>query len=474
MHNEMSEGTNQADAGNDRVAVLSTRRQRFAAFWTLATSSIVMGILLERVTDVETWIDQPRSLLVLQLVGIVVAFNIWVFGLLWLAASLKDQSLFGSAHGLKGFLRKLAGSNTLGLMFVAGNLQDFGPVRNYTESLDDLQAGLFWSGFLVLFFLMIRQGVRLLHRGFAADAISADVALQTDARKPIVYIRSFMLDGRLEGLYTAFTVEQEVCEVMRQLGPIVAIGKPGEPFPELGAARVYTSDEEWQGTIIEYFNRANYVVVQAGPTANLWWEIDEARKRIALNRLLILLVGKQSDTVAFDQALEARFGPISKPSNWPIHAVSPAWSWLAPGIGVELGRIIHFLDGTTPKAESISYPINLESILVMPFIAAYRPFLLPIRRAFTAVFEGTDVQLNAPKSQFVAILLSMYGGLFGLQHFYLGNKSAGWKSVAFWWTTIPMILGWIESVKMTRMDDREFEQFADGQRRRYCYPSQAK
>ena len=37
--------------------------------------------------------------------------------------------------------------------------------------------------------------------------------------------------------------EQELAVLMGRLGPVVAIGKPGERLPELGAARLYVADD---------------------------------------------------------------------------------------------------------------------------------------------------------------------------------------------------------------------------------------
>jgi hypothetical protein len=33
--------------------------------------------------------------------------------------------------------------------------------------------------------------------------------------------------------------------------PVIAVGKPGETLPELGAARMYVGHEDWQRTLLE-------------------------------------------------------------------------------------------------------------------------------------------------------------------------------------------------------------------------------
>jgi hypothetical protein len=48
---------------------------------------------------------------------------------------------------------------------------------------------------------------------------------------------------------TTLTEEEQLAMVMNEIGPFIAIGRPGEQWPELGAARMYVGDDEWQATI---------------------------------------------------------------------------------------------------------------------------------------------------------------------------------------------------------------------------------
>ena len=50
-------------------------------------------------------------------------------------------------------------------------------------------------------------------------------------------------------LISVRTPEQELADILEHVGPVVAVGKPGEPLPELGAARLYVSHDEWQGKV---------------------------------------------------------------------------------------------------------------------------------------------------------------------------------------------------------------------------------
>ena len=59
---------------------------------------------------------------------------------------------------------------------------------------------------------------------------------------------------------------------MARVGPVIAIGKPGERLPQLGAARLYVDDDHWRDTIDDLMAESALVVVRAGDTPNLWWE----------------------------------------------------------------------------------------------------------------------------------------------------------------------------------------------------------
>jgi TM2 domain-containing membrane protein YozV len=423
---------------------------------TVVTSTVAMGVLIDGLSpdDLITRFSYPQ---LVRVAAIAIVFNACVLSVSWLSINLSDGPHWLLRLGVDGWLRLLAGANLLALTFALANLSESKAVTAFVRSLSDLVVAPFWICVLLVFFVAFRQGIRQIHRGLAMGAVGAHAAMLMDKRAPVVYIRSFMLDGQLPGLYGAFTVEQELCTLMARFGPVVAIGKPGEPFPELGAARVYTSDDEWQTTIVDYFNRAGHVLVQVGPTANLWWEIDQARECVPLDRLLIVLLGQQADTAGFTDALESRFGPMVRPpGNRPMRW-SPAWTWLVPGVGVELGLFIHFPNGRSPKAESISYPMSLKNLVMSPFIAPYRPLLVPLRRAFAATNLAAEGEWLNKKSQWAAVLLALYVGLFGAHHFYLGRSREGWLSVVFCWTMLPMLLGWVQCVKMVCMDAQTFD-----------------
>ena len=104
--------------------------------------------------------------------------------------------------------------------------------------------------------LMSCSGAFLFWRGCQYDAKADTERIITDHNPHVLYLRAFLSDSSTRKfiLSTAFmafpqaTLEEQLADVVRPLGDLVAIGRPGEGLPEPGAARMYASDEECSRT----------------------------------------------------------------------------------------------------------------------------------------------------------------------------------------------------------------------------------
>ena len=61
------------------------------------------------------------------------------------------------------------------------------------------------------------------------------------------------------------------------------------------------------------------------------------------------------------------------------------------------------------------------------------------------------------KSKTAAGLLGIFGGTFGIHHFYLGNNKRGILYACLFWTGIPQILGIIEGILLLIKDEDNFD-----------------
>jgi hypothetical protein len=123
-------------------------------------------------------------------------------------------------------------------------------------------------------------GAVLIHLGRRLLVRPANEALARDPRPPVVYLRPFTTDHGIlkKTLYVLsnFGVfesdEEAIARLLKHIGPVVAIGRPGESLPTLGASRVYVGDSEWQAVVSDFLARASVVALRIGHTEGVAWE----------------------------------------------------------------------------------------------------------------------------------------------------------------------------------------------------------
>jgi hypothetical protein len=154
---------------------------------------------------------------------------------------------------------------------------------------------LLWLAALAFFIAPImHMFFRRAQRMRASGALQALMA--SHDKRPILYLRSFDIDQHaarsalLELASMAApiaTPEQELAKRFAAIGPMIAIGKPGERFPELGAARFYVGNEQWQQKVADAAAAARYVVLTTGITEGLRWEIGHLVRSLLPEKLIL-------------------------------------------------------------------------------------------------------------------------------------------------------------------------------------------
>ncbi|MDF7775221.1 hypothetical protein P1X14_08185 [Sphingomonas sp. AOB5] len=130
----------------------------------------------------------------------------------------------------------------------------------------------------------IRQ-YRLVESG-ASDAV--DETLPT-----ALYLRSFEHDAHIasnkNSLSLFETSEQSVSRALGGAFNFVAIGRPGEELPTLGAGRRYLPDEEWQQEVVRLIEAAQLIVVHVGASSGLQWEVAAIIERKMLGKVIFFI-----------------------------------------------------------------------------------------------------------------------------------------------------------------------------------------
>lgn len=138
--------------------------------------------------------------------------------------------------------------------------------------------------------------------------------LAQDRRAPVVYLRSFQDDGSAPPVPALFYVlpilhplgaviarlssyEEILAMQLDSVGPLVALEQPGQSLPELGATRVAAAERNWREMVEALLERSRLVIVRAGDTPNLLWELGRVVQRVPPEKLVIYLqMGREQDS----------------------------------------------------------------------------------------------------------------------------------------------------------------------------------
>ncbi len=154
----------------------------------------------------------------------------------------------------------------------------------------------------------------LWFRGKQYAAISRQPSLDLDPRTQVLYLRSFARDeGTLQASLSLLLnptllprgqgEEEQLADAVAPIGPLLAVGKPGDTLPKPGAHRVYIPNERWQPKVQELMQHAKLVIVRVETGSNgLWWEIARALEIVPAGRLLLLfMLNKKAHQEAWEQ-----------------------------------------------------------------------------------------------------------------------------------------------------------------------------
>src|SRR6516225_10348056 len=151
---------------------------------------------------------------------------------------------------------------------------------------------------VILDFLLpisVGLGAFLFWRGRQYAAQASAVSIITDAKPHLLYLRPFQSDWTttkniFRNRSDWITEEEQLADVLRPFGELVAIGRPGEGLPTPGAARIYASDEEWKDVVKRQMQSTRLVVIMAAVGENVLWELTQAIEALEPQKLLILVL----------------------------------------------------------------------------------------------------------------------------------------------------------------------------------------
>jgi hypothetical protein len=206
---------------------------------------------------------------------------------------------------------------------------------------------------------------------------SATTVVANDPRRPILFLRSFRDDMTgaplrvtLAGIrwWGSMRLEEALSETVGKLGPFLAVGEPNEGLPQLGAARAYLGQDAWQEAVLGWIRTSRLIIMLAGPTSWIHWEMQHIIRSGRLQKLLLVL--PPGRTVAGTKVA------IARQQRWD--------------------NIVRSLE-ETPLGESLKR-MDISNLLMVQF----RPGGMLVFRSRSDLVQDYDL----------ALMLAIYGVLF--------------------------------------------------------------
>jgi hypothetical protein len=199
-----------------------------------------------------------------------------------------------------------------------------------------------------------------------------------DPRSPVLFLRGFSRDGEVFDdptklpllLPQRWSPEEIVCHILQTVGPVVAVGRPTDRLPRIGAMRLYIKEEDWKPVVKDLLRRCSLVIVRVGQSRGLLWEMRHIVSGGHLPKAVFMLVDENGFPYgrcayeSFRENLQQEVG-ISMPTkgwkswfirfgpNNTVRAVPGERPWIG---GHELNRKTWELLGAFPRLRFLISP----------------------------------------------------------------------------------------------------------------------
>ncbi|MFF7603146.1 transferase [Streptomyces mirabilis] len=179
-------------------------------------------------------------------------------------------------------------------------------------------------------------GVLILRYTRPRSARGAAQALLADGREPVLYLRSFADDDTAaqvddSAAYVSIhSREEQLTGALSAVGPVITVGRPGEPLPQLGAARFYLPLDDWQPTVLRLMELSQLIVLRLGLGEGLWWEVGQARATQPARKLVLLMPnGLPEVAERLDEHLPtpSRLNKVAGGDPWTSAVITFAPDW---------------------------------------------------------------------------------------------------------------------------------------------------
>jgi hypothetical protein len=148
-----------------------------------------------------------------------------------------------------------------------------------------IDAAVAWDGGKATLYKAMR-----FSRGARRYRIRPHNVLLHRKESPILYLRAFSEEyaNSIDSFFPT-TPEEKLVSQCNRFGPVIAVGNPTDEIPLLGASRLYFN-EHWQECVLYLISVSRLVIIHAGFTKGLLWELGVARKFCAGSKVAITFI----------------------------------------------------------------------------------------------------------------------------------------------------------------------------------------
>jgi hypothetical protein len=156
--------------------------------------------------------------------------------------------------------------------------------------------------FVVATWLSQKVAASLVRRAQRRAALGYQMVIRQDTRRPILFLRPFREDERLfeppaNSLIAKIwrlkdrkrTLDEIVLDAASPVGPVIALGAPGEEIAPLGAARLYADDAEWQNVVGSLASQSLAIIIYLEESGGILWELKHLVAGGHLTKTLCIL-----------------------------------------------------------------------------------------------------------------------------------------------------------------------------------------
>jgi hypothetical protein len=304
----------------------------------------------------------------------------------------------------------------------------------------------FFQAVPFLFFELVGYGalVTLLGRWGKRLGTNTPKILSSETRMPILYLRSFSyesvdkssagLQDRTSQIYEKENDDEVLVFALRDEGPLITIGKPGDKIPPLGALRLYFKNEEWQEQVEMLMSISQFSIIQAGYTEGTDWEIQRCRnllppEKVIFSFLSWLKLDREARRLEYDLfaiqikriygcALPENIGNASFlyfDKEWKPHLVGLAgwkriffWIYSIPSL---FWQSVYKIYTPTSGVRGIN-KLWVELLRRLPFPRMLRGYSVPgVRETLRPILAESGIRLSIWRTAAFVSLVTILGAL---------------------------------------------------------------